>query len=198
MTDSNDLPTEIVTEETPLHWSEQTVTLAEYPEKLAIVKLPPGSEVPAWAESSSLFSVTATAYETSLICAGRSVPTKTPSIHPLKAFRVVGRIEEGTVGLLAALLMPLAEAGIAAYPFSTYETDWVMVRLIDVEKATAAWREHGHTVTAAVPITKDPKPTRKASGEKPVGKAARQAARQAARDAERKTDRGAAPKKGQR
>ena len=178
---NDQIPTEIETSEAPLHWSEVTVTLAEYPEKLAIVKLPPGSEIPTWAESSSLFSVTATAYETSLICAGRSVPTKTPSIHPLKAFRVVGRIEEGTVGLLAALLVPLAEAGIPAYPFTTYETDWVMVRVVDVEKASEAWREQGHTVTTAVPITKDKQTQRRSAdkGEKPVGKAGRQAARQA-------------------
>ena len=45
----------------PQAWSEQTFTLAEYPEKLAIVKLGPGAEIPTWAESSSLFSVTATA-----------------------------------------------------------------------------------------------------------------------------------------
>ncbi|MGZ4452395.1 MAG: ACT domain-containing protein [Nocardioides sp.] len=170
------------TPETP-HWSEQIVTLAEYPEKLAIVKLPPGAEVPRWAESSSLFSVTATAYETSLICAGRSVPTKTPSIHPLKAFRVVGRIEEGTVGVLAALLTPLAEAGIPAYPFTTYETDWVMVRVVDVEKAAEAWRGRGHTVMAAVPITKAEtkstmrKPTDDKTGK--TGKAGRTAKRQA-------------------
>jgi len=157
------------TENTAPHWSEQRLTLAEYPEKLAIVKLPPGAEVPRWAESSSLFSVTATASETSLICAGRSVPTKTPSIHPLKAFRVVSRVEPGTVGILAALLTPLADAGIAAYPFSTYETDWVMVRLIDAEKAAEEWRRRGHTVTAAVPATKPeprknaPKPKKKAT-----------------------------------
>ncbi len=134
-------------------WTEQTFTLAEYPEKLAIVQLAPGAEVPRWAESSSIFSVTATATETSLICAGRSVPTKTPSIRPLKAFRVVGTLEETMVGVLATLLTPLAEAGIAAYTFSTFETDWILVRVVDAEKAAEEWRRRGHTVTTAVPAT---------------------------------------------
>jgi hypothetical protein len=35
--------------------------LSRYPETLAVLKLGPGAEVPAWAESSSIFSVTATA-----------------------------------------------------------------------------------------------------------------------------------------
>ncbi|WP_017933535.1 ACT domain-containing protein [Nocardioides sp. Iso805N] len=135
-------------------WSEQTFTLAEYPEKLAIVKLGPGAEIPKWAESSSLFSVTATASETSLICAGRSVPTKTPSIRPLKAFRIVGELDPSAIGVLAALLVPLAEAGVPAYTFSTFETDWILVRVIDSEQAAEVWRRRGHTVTAAVPVTK--------------------------------------------
>ena len=158
------------TEQSTPRWSDLQLTLAEYPEKLAIVRLPPGAEVPRWAESASLFSVTATASETSLICAGRSVPTKTPSIHPLKAFRVVSRVEPGTVGILAALLTPLADIGIAAYPFSTYETDWVMVRLVDSERAAEEWRRRGHTVTAAVPATK-PEPRKNAP--KPKKKGAR-------------------------
>jgi hypothetical protein len=38
--------------------------LEQFPEKLAVVKLPAGAEIPTWAESSSLFSITATALET--------------------------------------------------------------------------------------------------------------------------------------
>lgn len=150
-------------------WSDQTFTLAEYPEKLAIVKLGPGAEIPRWAESSSLFSVTATATETSLICAGRSVPTKTPSIRPLKAFRIVGELDAGAIGVLAALLVPLADAGIPVYTFSTYETDWVLVRVIDAERAAEEWRRRGHTVTAAVPATKTDRkaaPSKKAGSQK--------------------------------
>jgi hypothetical protein len=148
-------------------WSEQTFTLAEYPEKLAIVKLGPGVEVPKWAESSSLFSVTATASETSLICAGRSVPAKTPSIHPLKAFRIVGELDPSAVGVLAALLVPLADAGLPAYTFSSYETDWILVRVVDAERAAAEWRRRGHTVTAAVPVTPADQRPKSGQGKKP-------------------------------
>ena len=134
----------------------QTFTLLQFPEKLAIVRLGPGAEVPKWAESASLFSVTATATETSLICATRSVPTKTPSIKPLTAFQVRGPLDPDSVGILASLLVPLAEAQVPVYTLSTFDTDWIMVRLVDGEKATEAWRRRGHTVIAAVPA----KPTR--------------------------------------
>ena len=134
----------------------QVLTLLQFPEKLAIVRLGPGAELPKWAESASLFSVTATATETSLVCATRSVPTKTPSIKPLTAFQVRGPLDPDAIGILASLLTPLAEAQIPVYTISTFDTDWIMVRLVDGDKAAEAWRRRGHTVTAAVPAQRGP------------------------------------------
>ncbi len=143
--------------------TDQTFTLLQFPEKLAIVRLGPGADLPQWAESASLFSVTATATETSVVCATRSVPTKTPSIKPLTAFQVRGPLDPDAIGILAALLQPLAESEIPAYTLSTFDTDWIMVRLIDKDTAAETWRRQGHTVIAAVPA----KPTTKSS---PPGK----------------------------
>ena len=62
--------------------------LSQFPETLAVVRLPAGAEIPIWAEASSIFSITATVTETSLVCAGRSVPTKTRHQKPFIAFEV--------------------------------------------------------------------------------------------------------------
>jgi uncharacterized protein len=130
-----------------------TYTLSFFPEKLAIVSLAPGAEIPKWAEASSIFSITATATETSLICAGRSVPAKTPSIKPLTAFVIKGSLDPELTGVLAALLTPLAEEGIPAFPLSTFQTDWILVPIMKAEAAAEAWRRRGHTVLPAVPAT---------------------------------------------
>ena len=140
-----------------------TFTLLKYPEKLAIVRLGPGAELPQWAESATLFSITATATETSLVCATRSVPTKTPSIKPLTAFQVRGPLDPDAVGILAGLLTPLAEEQIPVYTLSTFDTDWVMVRLVDAARTAEAWRRRGHTVTDAVPA----KPARDKGRDRP-------------------------------
>ncbi|QBX56997.1 ACT domain-containing protein [Nocardioides seonyuensis] len=129
------------------------LTLLKFPEKLAIVRLGPGADLPQWAESASLFSVTATAAETSVICATRSVPTKTPHIGPLTAFQVQGPLDPDAVGILHSLLAPLAEARVPVYTLSTFDTDWVLVRLVDADRAAEEWRRRGHSVTAAVPAT---------------------------------------------
>lgn len=135
----------------------QTLTLNQFPEKVAVVRLGPGAEIPKWAESSSIFSVTATATETSIVCASRSVPTKTPSVRPLTAFAVQGPLDPAMVGVLHGLLEPLAEEGISVFTISTFDTDWILVPLTKAEAATEAWRRRGHTVSAAVPVD----PTRK-------------------------------------
>jgi len=130
------------------------VRLSRYPETLAVVKLGPGTEVPAWAESSSIFSVTATATETSVVCAARSVPKKSVHQRPFTAFEVEGPLDFALTGILAGLLAPLAEAGISVFTLSTFDTDWILVPGGDADRAEEEWRRSGHEVTPAVPSTK--------------------------------------------
>lgn len=131
--------------------TDGTYTLAQFPERLVVARLGPGTEVPAWAESSSLFSITATATETSVVCAGRSVPKKVRREGPFTAFQVAGPLDFALTGVLAALLVPLAEAQIPVFVISTFDTDWLLVRTEHAEAAAQQWRRSGHTVAPAVP-----------------------------------------------
>ncbi len=126
--------------------------LFRYPETLAVVRLGPGAEVPAWAESSSIFSVTATAAETSVVCASRSVPRKARHQRPFTAFCVEGPLEFSQTGVLVALLTPLAEDDISVFTLSTFDTDWILVPAGDADRAEEAWRRSGHETEAATPV----------------------------------------------
>ena len=125
--------------------------LEQFPETLAVVRLAPGAEIPAWAESSSLFSITATARETSLVCARRSVPKKAQQAGPFTAFAVEGPLDFSLTGILAELLQPLAEIEISIFTISTFDTDWILVPQGDADRAAEEWRRRGHTVAPAVP-----------------------------------------------
>lgn len=133
--------------------------LNRFPETLAVVRLGPGTEVPDWAESSSVFSVTATATETSVVCAARSVPGKSVHQKPFTAFAVDGRLDFALTGVLLELLTPMAEAEISVFTLSTYDTDWILVPVADADRAAEEWRRRGHDVEPAVPA----KPSRKSS-----------------------------------
>jgi hypothetical protein len=130
---------------------EPTYALERYPERLAVVRLGPGADVPAWAESSSLFSVTATATETSVVCAGRNVPKKVRHEGPFAAFAVAGPLDFALIGVLVALLQPLAEAGISVFTISTFDTDWILVPFERADAAVEEWRRRGHDVVIATP-----------------------------------------------
>ena len=132
--------------------TEPTYALRQFPEKLAVINLPPGAEIPGWAESSSLFSITATATETSLVCAGRDVPSKVVGRKGLTAFAVEGTPDNEQAGVLVRLLEPLAEAGVSVFTISTFETNWILLPVGEAEAAAEAWRRRGHEVTAAVPV----------------------------------------------
>ncbi|NYJ01514.1 hypothetical protein HNR19_002212 [Nocardioides thalensis] len=125
--------------------------LFRYPETLAVVRLGPGTEIPAWAESSSIFSVTATATETSVVCASRSVPTKSRHQRPFTAFCVEGPLDFSETGVLVSLLAPLAEDGISVFTLSTFDTDWILVPAGDADRAEEAWRRSGHETAPAAP-----------------------------------------------
>jgi hypothetical protein len=132
--------------------THESFKLNRYPETLAVVRLGPGTEVPAWAESTSQFSITATATETSIVCARRSVPRKARQAGPFTAFAVQGPLDFALTGVLSSLLAPLADVGISVFTISTFDTDWILVPQERAEAAAEEWRRRGHTVDQAVPV----------------------------------------------
>ncbi len=130
---------------------ETTYTLLRHAEHLAVVKLAVGADVPAWAGSSSLLSISATASETSIVCAAAGVPTKARPQGPFTAFEVAGPLDFALTGVLAALLLPLADEEISVFTISTFDTDWILVPADAADRAAEAWRRRGHDIVPATP-----------------------------------------------
>jgi hypothetical protein len=51
------------------------------------------------------------------------------------------------IGVLSGLAAPLAAAGISIFAVSTYDTDHVLVRNHDLERAIRILREAGHSIS---------------------------------------------------
>ena len=128
---------------------EATYTLLRYPEKLVVANLAAGSDVPDWAESSSVLAIIATATETTLVCAGRSVPRKVRQEGPFTAFAVEGPLDFSLTGVLHGLLGPLVDEQISVFTMSNFPTDWILVPVARADEAAEAWRRRGHTVAPA-------------------------------------------------
>jgi len=115
---------------------------------LAVSRLAPDAQIPSWAsDAPGLLSITRTANELTLVTAVAAVPDGVVSTPGWRAFALEGIFDFALTGILLAVLAPLADAGIGIFAFSTYETDYVMVRQADVGPATAALRAAGHEVS---------------------------------------------------
>jgi uncharacterized protein len=126
--------------------SEHVYDLTRHRDALAVVRLGRGAKVPGWAAASTLFSVTATNDETSIVCHASTVPAKARKQGPFVAFEVSGPLDPKLTGVLHALLSPLADAQIPVFTLSTFDTDWILVQAGRADDAELAWIRAGHSV----------------------------------------------------
>jgi len=94
--------------------------------------------IPSWATQGSFFSVTRTSQELSIIAAQSLTPADVQSQRGWRAFKVHGPFAFSETGVLSALAAPLAEAKIAVFVVSTFDTDYLLVASSDLEAAILA------------------------------------------------------------
>jgi hypothetical protein len=111
--------------------------VAVLPETLAVCRLHASDRIPSWALElhEGFVSITRTADELSIVCPQEAVPPDTQVEEDWRALVLPGPIPFEATGVLAALTVPLADAGIPVFAISTYDTDYVLVREKNVERA---------------------------------------------------------------
>jgi len=122
---------------------------------LAILRYPPEA-LPDWVmaltHTSSLWSITRTDTELSVICEVAAIP-KDPTAgitteisQPWRALRVVGQLDFSLTGVLASLALPLAKAEISIFALSTFDTDYLLVKEGMLEPACEVLARAGFTL----------------------------------------------------
>ena len=109
------------------------------PGRYAVCRRGPDADVPGWALASEpLACVTRTDRELSIVARDEAVPAAETAERGWVALRVAGTLDFSTVGVLARLSGALAEAGVSLLALSTHDTDILLVRESDAERAAAA------------------------------------------------------------
>jgi hypothetical protein len=130
------------------------VTLELLPWRLAVCKLPLDVTLDLPGRFGEFWSYMETPEEHTLVClehlAGQSLPPGTQSETGWRALRVAGILEFALLGILASIANPLADAGVSIFALSTYDTDYVLVKEIDLERALGA------LIAAGFPIVRLP------------------------------------------
>jgi len=111
-----------------------------------VCRLEPGAPFPSWA-TGTVASVTRTPEEMSVVCSEDAVPSEVRAERGFRCLSVRGPIAFSLTGILSALALPLAAAGISILAISTFDTDLLLVRETLLAGAAAALREAGHTVS---------------------------------------------------
>jgi uncharacterized protein len=114
----------------------------------AVCRLAEGVEVGAVPPAGTGFwSLTEVGDERSLVCLEDLVGDDAGTvIRGWRIVEVVGPLDLGLTGVLAALATPLAEAGVPIFPIATHDTDWILVPGAQLDAAVSALRGAGHDV----------------------------------------------------
>lgn len=123
-------------------------SLRVLPFSLAIAKLDAATPWPDWL-ADGLWSVTRTPDELSIVCEEGTLPSQVHADRGWCALAVEGPIELTAVGVLASLAVPLRDANVSIFAVSTFDTDYVLVRLADLEGAIGALEDAGWAVQSS-------------------------------------------------
>ncbi len=93
-----------------------------------ICRLPSSAGIPAWAGEGEFISITRSSDELSIICPEDAIPTGTPCEKGWRVMKLEGPFKFSEIGILAAILEPLARARVSILAVSTFDTDYVLVK----------------------------------------------------------------------
>lgn len=125
-----------------------SLELEVLPDTLAICRLPADAAVPPWVAAADRFAtISRTKDELSITAVQSAIPAEVRCERDYRALRVRGPLPLYLIGVLASIAGPLADAGISIFAISTFDTDYVLVKGPDLDKAVATLTRAGHHVT---------------------------------------------------
>lgn len=109
-------------------------------------RLPAEAGLPAWPVPGEFVSVTRTGDEISMVTPAEHAPAGAKLDGGWRLLTVRGPLEFTLTGIMASLAGSLAAAGVPLFAVSTFDTDHILVKQTDLDRAVLALREAGHEV----------------------------------------------------
>lgn len=126
------------------------IELSVLADTFAVCKLSPKADLPDWACSGDFYTLARTAEELSIVCPESVIPADVPLEPGWRCLKVAGPLDFALTGVLASLLTPLAEAGVSIFAISTFNTDYLLVKASDLERAVGSLTTAGHSIKGAL------------------------------------------------
>ena len=98
--------------------------------------------------SSEFFFIGKTDEELSLVCKTEDVPANTIEREDgWRGFRIQGGLDFSLGGILSKISSVLAESQVGIFAVSTYNTDYILVKEEDLQRALSALSDAGYTIS---------------------------------------------------
>ena len=123
----------------------KALRLSVLPGEFSVWRLAADAPLPSL-EPGSFLSMTRTNDELAIVSDSADVPTGATAETGWRCLRVEGPLAFEMTGVLAALSAPLAKAKIPIFVVSTYDTDYLLVKASDLDKACSTLQGKGHEI----------------------------------------------------
>ena len=111
-----------------------------------VARLAADAAVPEWADGPGLASITRTDDELSIACRADRIPDGVKAERGWRCWKFQGPFAFDAAGILLSVVNPLSEAGIGVFVVSSFDTDHLLLKSADAERAEALLSEAGHRI----------------------------------------------------
>ena len=120
------------------------LTLSVMANAFAVCRMAPNAGIPPWIPTKGFVSITRTVNELSIVCLSDAVPETIRAERGFRVLKVEGPLDFCLTGILLSVLGPLTDAEIPIFAVSTYDTDYVLVKEVDLKPALSVLSALGH------------------------------------------------------
>ena len=115
--------------------SEKILTMKLLKEKYGVCRLSKDELIPEWVKGSDFYSITKTYDELSIVCSEDCIPSNIKCENDWRILKVEGPLDFSLIGILSSISSILAQNKISIFAVSTYDTDYILVKNNDLDKA---------------------------------------------------------------
>lgn len=114
------------------------------PNTFSIHRLPPNSPIPEPVLNATLYCIARTNEELSIVCDSDLEIESSDVALGWRGLQVIGPLDFSLTGVLAGIAKALAAANISIFAFSTFNTDYLLVRIEQLQDAVNALQREGY------------------------------------------------------
>lgn len=104
-------------------------------------------DIPAWVKDSDFYSVTRTHDELSVVCKQSDLITEGSAVNTdWRIIKIQGPLDFSLVGIIAEVSGILKKIKISIFTISTYDTDYILVKNQDLDKAVDSLKFNKHVI----------------------------------------------------